>query len=281
VVAGETPKVVQLPEQLLELFEVTVPTEDEFAEKLVSRTASNKKDNGVAWFKGNSVTKKVPLPMAMPFPAYLAYDAFTDDVPAHILWERIRVAEETDQCPAELFDGAKAFLRAAHTRNIQTQNSVSLPISAFTKRVHEDALAWGRARQEVLFPELRVVTAPATPQRNDISALLQVLTRTGQTFGASPTSVAALQDPEADCVKKYGMCVPDLHHFIKLCGLNPGQEYLLPAWIKKVVVKHQTTKEGKHRIIREMRTQLRYEDHPILLFPAVYKMIQDKAFGGG
>ena len=93
--------------------------------------------------------------------------------------------------------------------------------------------------------------------------------------------MAALQDPEADCVKKYGMCVPDLHHFIKLCGLNPGQEYLLPAWIKKVVVKHQTTKEGKHRIIREMRTQLRYEDHPILLFPAVYKMIQDKAFGGG
>jgi hypothetical protein len=46
VVAGETPKVVQLPEQLLELFEVTVPTEDEFAEKLVSRIASNKEDNG-------------------------------------------------------------------------------------------------------------------------------------------------------------------------------------------------------------------------------------------
>lgn len=53
MVAGETPKVVQLPEQLLELFEVTVPTEDEFAEKLVSRIASNKEDNGKGTITNN------------------------------------------------------------------------------------------------------------------------------------------------------------------------------------------------------------------------------------
>jgi len=42
----------------------------------------------------------------------------------------------------------------------------------------------------------------------------------------------------------------------------------------------QLTKGGKHRIIREMCSELRYEDNPVPLFPAVYKMVQDKAFGG-
>jgi hypothetical protein len=33
-VAGETPKVVELPEELLNLYEVTLPTEEEFTKKL-------------------------------------------------------------------------------------------------------------------------------------------------------------------------------------------------------------------------------------------------------
>jgi hypothetical protein len=210
----------------------------------------------------------------MPCPAYLAYDEFTDDISAPILWERIKVTEETEQCP-DLFNGIKAFLRAANTKNTKLQGSVALPIRSFSKRAQEDALTWGRARQEVLFPNLKVVTAPATPQRNGMHTLLQVLAQKG----ASPTSAVALPDPETECVKKFGMCTTDLNHILQLCGLNPGQEELLPPWIKEMAVK-QLSKDRKHRIIRKMCSELRYEDNPIPLFPVVYKMVQDKAFGG-
>jgi hypothetical protein len=91
--------------------------------------------------------------------------------------------------------------------------------------------------------------------------------------------VTVVPDPETECVKKFGMCTTDLNHILKLCGLIPGQEELLPPWIKEMAVK-QLTKDGKQRIIREMCTQLRYEDNPIPLYPAIYKMVQDKAFGG-
>ena len=90
---------------------------------------------------------------------------------------------------------------------------------------------------------------------------------------------SVVPDPETECVKFFVMCTTDLHHILKLCGLFPGQEELLPPWIKEMAVK-QLTKDGKHGIIHEMCTQLWYEDNPIPLFPAIYKMVQDKAFGG-
>jgi hypothetical protein len=126
----------------------------------------------------------------------------------------------------------------------------------------------------MLFPSIKVVTAPATPQRTEMNTLLNIL---AQKDASSPTSVTVVPDPETECVKKFGMCTTDLNHILKLSGLIPGQEELLPPWIKEMAVK-QLTKDRKHRIIHEMCTQLWYEDNPIPLFPAIYKMVQDKIF---
>jgi hypothetical protein len=274
-IAGETPTVAELPEELLHLHEVTLPTEKEFTAKLEAYLEQNKDDDGTPWFKESNVKATFKLPSAMPCPAYLAYDAFMDDIAAPILWERIKVEEASEQC-TELFQGIKAFLMAANTKHNKGKGTVAIPTRSFTQRANPDALTWGRARQEMLFPSLKVVTAPATPQRNEVNTLLKIL---AQKDASSPTSVTVVPDPETECVKKFGMCTTDLNHILKLCGLIPGQEELLPPWIKEMAVK-QLTKDGKQRIIREMCTKLRYEDNPIPLYPAIYKMVQDKAFGG-
>ena len=167
------------------------------------------------------------------------------------------------QC-TELFHGIKSFLMAENTKHTKLKDMVAIPTCSFTKR----------AQQEMLFPSLKVVTAPATPQRTKVNTLLNILAQKD----AWPTSVTAVPDPETECVKIFVMCTTDLHHILKLCGLIPGQEELvLPPWIKEMAVK-QLTKDGKHGIIHEMCTQLWYEDNPIPLFPAIYKMVQDKIF---
>ena len=130
----------------------------------------------------------------MPCPAYLAYDAFMDDISAPILCERIKVEEEMGQQCTELFHGIKSFLMAENTKHTKLKDMVAIPTCSFTKR----------AQQEMLFPSLKVVTAPATPQRTKVNTLLNIL---AQKDASSPTSVTVVpEDPETECVKKFGMC---------------------------------------------------------------------------
>ena len=125
-IGGETPTVVEQPEELLHLHEVTLPTEKEFTAKLTVYLENNKDEDGTLWFKESNVTAKFKLPSAMPCPAYLAYDAFMDDISAPILWERIKVEEAMWQC-TELFHGSKAFLIAANTKHNKGHGTVAIP----------------------------------------------------------------------------------------------------------------------------------------------------------
>jgi hypothetical protein len=113
-----------------------------------------------------------------------------------------------------------------------------------------------------------------TPTRGggeDLTTLLHAFITTQAAGTGSPTSVAAEQ------MKRYRMCESDHNHFLKLCGLKPGQEELLPAWVEDIS-KPNMMKDGKHRLIRNMRKDLLYEDHKIPLFPAIFTMIEKKAF---
>jgi hypothetical protein len=167
---GETPTVVEQPDELLHLHEVILPTEKEFTAKLTVYLENNKDEDGTLRFKESNVTAKFKLPSAMPCPAYLAYDAFMDDISAPILWERIKVEEAMWQC-TELFHGIKAFLIAANTKPNKGYSTVAILTRLFIQRANPDALTWGRAQEEMLFPSIKVVTVPATPQRTEVNTL--------------------------------------------------------------------------------------------------------------
>jgi hypothetical protein len=58
-------------------------TQQQFEEKIVS---TDDTDTGQPWLTQGAVKgTTVEVPAAIPFPPYLAYDALTQDVPAHEL----------------------------------------------------------------------------------------------------------------------------------------------------------------------------------------------------
>ena len=76
---AEAPTPLELPIDVIKLNAVMAPTQL----------------HGLPWFTQNTVKDTtVQVPTAIPFPPYLAYDAFTTDVLAHELWERVQCAEQ-------------------------------------------------------------------------------------------------------------------------------------------------------------------------------------------
>ena len=80
-----------------------VPMQLQFGEKIARNDDAT--NNGLLWFTQNAVKDiTVQVPTAIPFPPYLVYNAFTNDVPAHKLWERLQRAEQ---------EGMEAVLKMA------------------------------------------------------------------------------------------------------------------------------------------------------------------------
>ena len=60
-----------------------------------------------------------------------------------------------------------------------------------------------------------------------------------------------------------------------------GQEEMLQEWFRNLAVRN-INKDGKYSIICKLllTTNLKYDEHPILLTPTVLQMIINKEFGG-
>ena len=56
------------------------------------------------------------LAMVAPFPPYLAYNALTTEVDAHVLFDRVEVSALKQEAP-QLEAYAKQFLRGVHTKH--------------------------------------------------------------------------------------------------------------------------------------------------------------------
>ena len=59
--------------------------------------------------------------MVCPIVPFCAYDAFTEDVPAHVVWEQIHSAEE-DDCE-NVRDYPKDWLKGVHVAHNTTNNN--------------------------------------------------------------------------------------------------------------------------------------------------------------
>ncbi len=115
--ASDTPQVVVLPDDLLKFNAVNAPTDKQFEAMLKSKQEAQEGDT--IWFKESTVKQtSFQLPKAIPFPPYLAYDAFTEDIPAHVMYERVKDVEDTAQAP-EVMTMAKNFFKAVHTKHNQ------------------------------------------------------------------------------------------------------------------------------------------------------------------
>ena len=85
----EQPQVIILPKDALKIQEFDIPSIGSFDAKL-----KLKKDTTKTWFTTKTATTVMGLAKVLPFPAFLAYDDFNEDIPAHIIYEQIQEINE-------------------------------------------------------------------------------------------------------------------------------------------------------------------------------------------
>ena len=262
---------IRLPPNILKVNAVMAPTTEKFVTKirLGEDTAT-----GTSWFQQNSVKENtVDVAKVAPLPPYLAYDAFTDDIPAHVIWERIQMTDQEDM--EEVFEYTQNFLMAAHV-NHNTTNEKNLQVDSqyFMERQSMEAKQWGQLRTNVVYPSVtsrqQKVKNPSTIDMT--SALTKIIGQQNpkDTDGTPPARPPPPSTDVADQnFKKFGMSEGDLKRTLQLCGLNTGQEDQLPEWFSQIAEKNLST-DGKRSIIKILfNGNFPYEEHEIPATPTV------------
>ena len=283
----QSPQVIRLPKSALKLHDVMLPTDQQWFEKIAKKEDAT---DGKVWFKEATVKNNTEeLSMVCPFLPLWGYDAFTEDVPAHVLWERVIAADEED-CE-QVRDYATNWLKAVHTaHNATNQRKIEIDSRFFMERQNATSSEWVRKRVATLYPSVGsafVTPASNTPgtltqnlgATNALAILAQALARqtnpqaaaNGQATGSTPTSAT---------YEKFGMSDDDLDRMCVMCGLQQGQSAGLPSWFEKINEKG-STKDGQRTRLRKMfADNLKYEEHTIPCTPAVLDMVMKKAFTG-
>ena len=87
----ESPTVITFNDTVMTLLNVMALTMEQFIEKVEKKDDRN---DGSLWFKQSKVAATtLAVAQIYPIPAVYAYDALMETIPAHILWERIKVAD--------------------------------------------------------------------------------------------------------------------------------------------------------------------------------------------
>ena len=107
---------------------------------------------GTSLFQQNGVKENmVNSAKVAPLPSYLAYDAFTNDVPAHIIWEIIQMTDQEDM--EEVFEYTKNFLMASHVNhNVTNNKNLQVDSQFFMEHQSMEAKQWGQLRRNFCIP---------------------------------------------------------------------------------------------------------------------------------
>jgi hypothetical protein len=281
----QSAQVIRLPKTALKLQEIMVPTDAQWFEKISKMEDAS---DGKVWFREATVKENTEdLAMVCPFPPIWAYDAFTEDVPAHVLWERVMAADE-ENCK-NVVEYAKTWLKAVHTaHNATNTKKIEIESRYFMERLVSTSTEWARKRVATLYPSVGsafIAPSSRTPgaqsqslgTNNALAILAQALARQANPQQATVSTAGA---PSSANYDKYGMSDDDIDRICVMCGLQPGQGAGLPSWLEKLNQKG-ITKDGQRTILRKMLgINLKYEEHPIPCTPAVLDMIIKKAFTG-
>ena len=286
---SELPRVIKLPSNLITPEKVIVPTQAHLESKILEKP----NDTGTHWFKASALSDdtktEVTLAKAIPCPLFMAYDAMTEDVPAHILWERVRALELPGQTVPQWTVDIKHFLAAAMTTHRADMKSIEVPHNTFQSRMTPEMRNWGKERKQLIFG--LGSDAPQGPHQGtqpSLEDLLQTIlaAQRGHNPAAAMRNPQAAQtettvdhDQQSAIMKKFGLCDSDFTRFLTLCGLTEGQEELLPEWLERLAEKG-LSKNGKYAILRETCDDLIFDDNKIPLMSKTLDMIVKKAWGG-
>ena len=206
-----------------------------------------------------------------PLPAFLVYDGFDSELHAGEVFERLSSLDAQD---STMVKHAKDFCKSCLIQRRATDERCYGPYQAFMTSLPTCARKWANERARAIVPS--ATTRPNPPAtlpspRNTLEEILRSLAMKANTPGPN-------HDPEegyTDASLDLGMCNTEMKKTLQMCGLEPGEESLLPAWMRLVAEKG-TNDNTKNQIIIAALKKGIYDDAEITVHASLLQMIRKR-----
>ena len=299
--ASETaryPGMICLPANILEVQGVEVPKEDYFLQQLgddmVDKTTPWIKtgtSNGAMLAGEKSVANMMKL---VPVPLYTVVNGLGRDLPAGKVFERIKFINDLDS--REFLTHAMDFCKGCVTQYGANTKKPTVTAGVFTHLPDAEDRTWALGRTMQMCPNVTVqqtapadagaaaATAAAGLNAQMMQLMTQLLAQQGANGGANQgggTRAAAATAGEEELQEqswegKLNMAKSGVEHLLKFCGLDEGQESLIPKLWFRLGEKKMEKVDKQREIRRVLEDNKTYEEVRAPVTSSLIKIIGKK-----
>jgi hypothetical protein len=261
------PQALILPNTIRTKIQPKCPTDEEVQQALQTDTTN--------WYRfrtGNIPDNQTAeIMQCSPIPPFLVYDGFEQDIRAEVIYERV-LSLDTQDLP--MIQHCRNFLRACMVQRNIPDPKPHISATTFMTTVNIAARQWAISKFKAMLPE--IANNAQTAQTNTTAAIststLEQLIRSISTEKtAATTEATTTSKPE----EKFGMSDTELQTTLAMCGLNNGEEELLPSWFEKLNEKGQNDNTRNQVIIKTLQNIL-FEEAEIPITAPLLLMIRKR-----
>ena len=277
------PDMIKLPATVLSKHTFALPSKE-----MLDQKSANWPTSWPVWkaseVTGDGVTGDSMLLAPVPF--YTVIDGLDQDLDNLELAERLSSVDNAEN--EAYITHALTLLAASMVKYTASSRKPAVHSSILMARPSTELQRWAKKKSATLLP-----VAPGNPQSAPPNTAQQDLLNLMQAFIASqtanpvrtnnhpPTTAAVPTTSAQTWAEKLGMSDTDVKLTLTLCGLEAGEEDVLPAWYTKIAEKN-TSQAAKDRIcIEALSRNLLYPGAPIPLTKTILQMMQSKNWLGG
>ncbi len=277
------PRVLVLPDQIITDHPVKCPTDAEV--EAAFATANHTVTSPVA--PARNVNTDAAVLQLVPFPAYLVYDGFKQDLPAAEVYERARGCQH----PAPWLEHAIMFLRSCLVGTFRNQDHKPyVDRSVMNAIPTDDARRWANQRFKKLFPTAQpqqqhaaTTGGPVQVQHgvgganasvfNFDPAMLQYLLQIQQSATATtPTRATTAATEEKKDDGKLKVSELEKKKMRVMCGL-PEDSEAFPKWYLDLFAEHQDEKDKMEIVSNALKATWIFDDAEVPVYSVLLKTV--------
>jgi hypothetical protein len=275
------PSTMVLPEEVLDLQEISIPSDAQLAPHLTT------KNNRIFWFKTVDCDDRANIPSICPVPAFLLPDSFNKDIDVLELLEKVQqLPDDQKQAAPNTILLLLPFLKASIVKNKVDDASIHQDSTTFMQNPTEHDAKWKQRRMHQLFPSLLVpaqTNVPTTSTNSEWTAeRLIELAKAGmnQNPPTSTTNDKNSEDDDNTLSPTLGLSKSAYDKLMSMCGIVAGQEdEIPPIWLQ--LTEKNLTKVDKMAIAsRALTTAIQWRDAKVKPLTPILKMIVERSFEG-
>jgi len=266
--SSNPPAVMVLPKDMVELVTCLTPSQEDFDTKM-----DEPGNTQYPWFKTSQLTNTSLFPKIMPIPAFIVYDGFEKDLDAVTVYKRVQALANRD-VPSMI--ALSAFLRGCMTARLKNDTNTYASSQVFMAAPSPAARGWGVQKLISSFPALTRPQMPGpSPSTDPNMALMAALLKSLQPQEGKKDSPATTK-PEND--DKFGMSNSELTLMLLFCGLNEGEEALLPVYLELMNEKNASDSRKEQILLSQLKNNEFYEGARVYVSKMLLKLLKKRKY---